>query len=102
MFFLIEISYRTTQLRKVCEDAEAATRKYGAELADRLHERLDQIRAATSVEMLVQFRIGRCHPLHGDRKGQYAMDLTHPYRLIFEKRNNKIVAVEILEIVDYH
>ena len=52
MIFLIEISYRTTQLRKVCEDAEAATRKYGAELADRLHERLDQIRAATSVEML--------------------------------------------------
>ena len=30
------------------------------------------------------------------------MDLTHPYRLIFEKKNGKIVAVEILEIIDYH
>lgn len=99
---MIEISYRTSQLRKVCEDAEVATRKYGAEMADKIHQRIDEIHAATSVEMLVQFRIGRCHPLHGDRKGQYAMDLTHPYRLIFEKRNEQLVAVDILEITDYH
>lgn len=30
------------------------------------------------------------------------MDLTQPYRLIFKKVNEQIVAVEILEIVDYH
>ena len=99
---MIEISYSTNALRKVCEDAEVATKKYGAEMARKIHQRIDEIRAATSVEMLVQFRIGRCHPLTGDRKGQYAMDLTHPYRLVFEKRNGKLVAVEILEIVDYH
>ena len=71
----------------MCEDAQVATKKYGGEMA---------------VEMLVQHRIGRCHQLQGDRKGQYAMDLTHPYRLIFEKRDKEIIAVEILEIVDYH
>lgn len=99
---MIDISYRTSQLRKVCEDAEVATKKYGAEMAEKIHMRIDQIHAANSVEELVRFRIGRCHPLQGDRKGQYAMDLTHPYRLILEKRNREIVAVEILEIVDYH
>ena len=99
---MIDISYSSNALRKVCEDAEVATKKYGAEMARKIHQRIDEIRAATSVEMLVQFRIGRCHPLTGDRKGQYAMDLTHPYRLVFEKRNGKLVAVEILEIVDYH
>ena len=30
------------------------------------------------------------------------MDLTHPYRLIFEKVNEQIIAVKVLEIVDYH
>lgn len=99
---MIEISYKTAQLRKVCEDAEAATIKYGSEMAEKIQLRIMQIQAATSVEMLVQGRVGRCHPLTGDRKGQYAMDLTHPYRLIFEKRNSRIVAVEIQEIVDYH
>lgn len=29
------------------------------------------------------------------------MDLTQPYRLVFEKKNKEVVAVEILEIVDY-
>jgi len=99
---MIDISYRTSQLRKVCEDAGVATKKYGAEMASKIQQRIDEIRAATSVEMLVQFRIGRCHPLHGNRRGQYAMDLTQPYRLIFEKRKEQIVAVEILEIEDYH
>ena len=99
---LIDISYRTTQLRKVCEDAEVAMKKYGAEMAAKIQSRIDIIRAADSVEMLIRFKLGRCHPLTSDRKGQYAMDLTHPYRLVFEKRNGKLVAVEILEIVDYH
>lgn len=71
-------------------------------MAEKIHRRIDQISAAYSVEMMVENRIGRCHPLNGDRKGQYAMDLTHPYRLVFEKRNEQIIAVEILEIVDYH
>lgn len=71
-------------------------------MAAKIQQRIEEIRAALSVEMLIQFHIGRCHPLTGDRKGQYAMDLTHPYRLVFEKRNDRLVAVEILEIVDYH
>lgn len=99
---MIDVSYKTSQLRKVCEDAEVATKKYGLEMAVKIQTRITQIKAALSVEMLVQKGVGRCHPLHGDRKGQYAMDLTQPYRLVFEKKNREVVAVEILEIVDYH
>lgn len=40
--------------------------------------------------------------LKGDRKGQYAMELTQPYRLIFTKRGNEIQIVNVIEIVDYH
>ena len=99
---MLEISYSSSTLRKVCEDAEVATKRYGAKMAAKIQQRIEEIRAALSVEMLIQFHIGRCHPLIGDRKGQYAMDLTHPYRLVFEKRDDRLVAVEILEIVDYH
>ena len=44
----------------------------------------------------------RCHPLYGDRLGQYAMDLIQPYRLIFTQYGNTVDIVEIQEIVDYH
>ena len=71
-------------------------------MAEKIHQRIDEISAADTVEMMIQFHIGRCHPLSWDRKGQYAVDLVHPYRLVFEKEKNEIQIVNILEIVDYH
>ena len=53
-------------------------------MADKIHQRIDEIGAADTVEMMIQFHIGRCHPLTQNRKGQYAVDLVHPYRLVFE------------------
>ena len=50
--------------------------------------RIDQISAALSVEMMIQFRIGRCHQLKGNRKNQFAVNLVHPYRLVFEKKGD--------------
>ena len=35
-------------------------------------------------------------------KGRYAMDLVHPYRLVFEKKENQIQLVKITSIEDYH
>ena len=71
-------------------------------MAGKIHQRIDEISAADTVEMLVQFHIGRCHSLTGNREGQYAMDLVHPYRLIFTKKGYEIQIAEIQEIVDYH
>ena len=68
----------------------------------KLYERLQQISQATSIETLIFLQLGRCHPLYGDRLGQYAMDLIHPYRLIFTQYGNTVDIVEIQEIVDYH
>ena len=71
-------------------------------MAEKIDMRIGEISAADTVEMMIQFRIGRCHPLSQNRKGQYAMDLVHPYRLVFEKNGNEIQIANILEIVDYH
>ena len=68
----------------------------------KLYERLQQISQAASIETLIFLRLGRCYPLYGDRLGQYAMDLIHPYRLIFTQYGNTVDIVEIQEIVDYH
>lgn len=71
-------------------------------MAEVIHLRIDQISAVDSVECLLQYRIGRCHLLTGDRRNQYAVDLIHPYRLIFKKVEIENQCVCILEIVDYH
>ncbi|ESU24360.1 plasmid maintenance system killer protein [Flavobacterium enshiense DK69] len=58
---------------------------------------------------------GNFHELKSNRKGQWACDLDHPYRLIFEPHEDpiptnddgqylwtEIKGVEIIEVVDYH
>jgi proteic killer suppression protein len=98
----LQIEYKNRSLEKICTNAEEAEKKHGLRMAEIIHERIDQITAFDSVGMLIQFRIGRCHPLKGKRKNQYAMDLIHPFRLIFEKKGEDIQIVKIVDIADYH
>ena len=98
----MDITYKNKKVEKVCTDAKIAEKTYGQDMAYKIHQRIDEITAADTVEMLIQFHIGRCHPLTQNRKGQYAMDLVHPHRLVFEKKGNEIQIANILEITDYH
>ena len=98
----MEITYKNNKIRKICTDIKVAEKTYGAQMAEKIDMRIGEISAADTVEMMIQFRIGRCHPLTQNRMGQYAMDLVHPYRLVFEKNGNEIQITNILEIVDYH
>lgn len=98
----MKITYKNKKLEKICTDAKTAERIHGPKMAELIHQRIGEITAADTVEMMIQFRIGRCHPLKQNRKGQYAVDLVHPYRLIFEKQGNEIQIARIIEIADYH
>ena len=57
----------------------------------------------------------RSHPLRGDRAGQFAVDLVHPHRLVFEPNHaplpraedggidaGQVTAIVIVEVTDYH
>ncbi len=98
----MEITYKSRRIEKVCTLASEAEKKYGLEMAEKIHQRIDEIAASDTVEEMVKFHIGRCHPLKGNRKGQYAMDLVHPYRLVFERKGNEIQIANVMEIVNYH
>lgn len=98
----LDITYKNRKLEKICTDAKTTEKTYGREMAGKIHQRLDEISAIDTVEEMIQFHIGRCHPLTNNRKGQYAVDLIHPYRLVFEKKGDLIQIANIIEIVDYH
>lgn len=98
----MQIEYKNSRIARICTNAYEAERKHGKMMAEKIHLRIKQILAADSVEILLQYKIGRCHQLKGKRKEQYAMDLVHPYRLVFEKKGNEIQIANIMEIVDYH
>ena len=98
----MKVTYKNKRIEKVCTNAVEAEKKYSREMAEKIQSRIDLIEAAESIDMMVQYRMGRCHPLQGNRKGQYAVDLVHPFRLVFEVHEDEIQIANIIEIVDYH
>lgn len=61
--------------------------------------RLKVLRAAHSIDDIPPLKSIGLHALSGDRKGQWAMTINGPWRLVFRFRNGN---AEDVEIVDYH
>ena len=99
---MLKIIYKNKKIECVCTARDKAERQYGSQMTKKIFQRISEIKSAESVEQMVQYGIGRCHPLSNNRKSEYAVDLVHPYRLIFEKKEDVIQIVLIKEIVDYH
>lgn len=99
---MLIVRYKNKKLESICTDHAKAKKVHGEEMANLIHRRIAQLKSASSVEMLVVGKIGRCHALTGNRKHQYAMHLKQPYRLIFVELEDVESTVKIIEIVDYH
>lgn len=110
----MEITFEDNNLRKCANDDRLAVKKLGQRCADLYKRRLDDLQAAASLED-VRYLPGRFHELKANRKGEWACDLVHPYRLIFTPHERpiptdgdgkyiwaEIKGIEIIEIEDYH
>lgn len=98
--------------RDLCESATTADRKLGRKCAKSLRKRLADLAAARSVSELVA---GHPHPLRGDRKGQFAINLEGGRRLVFRPTEeppplsaddavdwSRVDNITIVFIGDYH
>jgi len=99
----MEIIFGNSKLKKRCNNATG-----------KLRRRLDDIRDCDNMKILKTLP-GHLHPLTKNRKGEWALDLEQPKRLIFEPIAdpfpmsedgwldlNKINVIKIIEIGDYH
>lgn len=111
----MEIAFGSGKMQKLCSSEEEMRAKLGNRAMQVLQLRLIQIAAADTLEDLGKVPRARCHELTADRKGQLAVDLVHPRRLVFEPDHNpvpkkpdggldwqQVTRVIIIEIVDYH
>lgn len=97
----MKILFKNKKLQKECTDYKVTKKKYGQN-AEKIHQRLNELRALPDLEVGIKFEIGGLHALKGERTGQYAMRLNHPHRMILIEESSELNTVKILEIVDYH
>lgn len=111
----VDILFQDRKLEKLCNDQSLLVRKYGPIRAKILRRRIGEFRAAETLEVMRSLPQVRCHELKGNRAGTLAVDLDHPFRLIFEPANNpipgkpdggldwtKVTAIRVLSVEDYH
>ena len=80
-----------------------------------IQNRLAVLKSAHYLSLVPTVRPERLHQLTGDRTGQFAVDLVHPRRLVFEPNHdlvprkedggidrNRVTAIVIIDVVDYH
>lgn len=108
------IIFNRDKEKKEFNDHSIMIKIYGDQMAKIIRRRLDELHAADNLETMRDLP-GRCHELKGDRKGQLALDLKHPKRLIFVPASDpvprkddggldwgSVTSVKIIEVEDYH
>ena len=111
----MDISFKNKKMQKVFNTGTELTKKYGAKNARIIQRRMVLLRAAPTLADVPHRRPERRHQLEGRRKGEFAVDIEQPFRIVFRPGHNpvpktkdegidimRVTAIEILSIEDYH
>jgi hypothetical protein len=111
----VEIAFANHRLKATMESQRELVRTYGDRLGNLIGRRLLELKALPNLAAGFQVPNLRLHQLSGARDEQFAVDLVHPRRLVFEvgdlpipRQDDGGIAVDqvrtiiIREVVDYH
>lgn len=98
----MEIRFRNRKLQSQYECFQNASRAYGNEVGRKYILRINTIKQTKNIDELKRLPVLRCHPLKGDRLGQWAINLTGFYRLIFTLEGETLEVVCIEEVSKHY
>ncbi|MCX5845602.1 MAG: type II toxin-antitoxin system RelE/ParE family toxin [Deltaproteobacteria bacterium] len=111
----MDIYFRTKKLQKICSEEKEMQKQLGMKCAEKLKQRMMELKAADALSDISHLPPSRCHELSGKRARQFSVDIEQPYRLLFVPTNNpiprlkdggidkqRVTEIEIIEITDTH
>lgn len=111
----MDISFKTKKLQKLCSTRKEILKQFGQVKGKKLMRRMSELNAAITLSEISYLPPPRLHELTGKRKGQFSVDLEHPYRLLFMPDNEpvpikedggidktRVHKIKIIEIEDTH
>jgi proteic killer suppression protein len=79
-----------------------AIQEFGPDVAKRYIQRINIIKHTKNIDELKKLPGLRCHPLKGNRAGQWAVKLTGFYRLIFTLEGETLDIARIEEVSKHY
>ena len=104
----MEIVFKSKKLRKIFSSSTTLSKNYGNNQARKIVQRLNEFKAAESLNDIKMLIFPRLHLLQGNLQGYWAVDVMHPFRIILEPLDgsatnlSSITKIKIIEIKDYH
>lgn len=111
----MDISFRTRKLEKTFNSLAGLQKAFNVQMAKAIIKRMAVLKNSRHLGMVPTTKPERRHQLSGDRDEQFAVDLVHPHRLVFEPNHDplprkddegidleQVTAIKILEVIDYH
>jgi len=111
----MEITFQNARLAKVFNSEQKLRQEFGPGNARAIMRRMMVLATAPSLSDVLYRSPERRHELRGDRAGTFAVDIKHPYRIIFKPNHDplplkadssidleRVTAVTILGVEDYH
>lgn len=86
----MDIKFKNGKLAKVFNTHDTLAREYGDQMARKIAMRFAALQNARTLAAVPDTPPERRHLLSGRRRGQYAVDLVHPYRLVFEPAHDPV------------
>ena len=110
----MKISYKTNKLEKQLTEAKEMQKAFGT-MAKKVNQRMMELKASPNLVVMKTIPAANCHELKGDRQGEFAVDISGNFRIIFEPDHNpvpqrddksidciKVTDIQILGTGDYH
>ena len=91
----MDVRFRNRRLARCFERESEAVRAFGPTVGRLYRQRVILIRNSRTFESLFTYRHLRLHPLTGDRRGLYAMNITGPWRLVLSVDNDTVIFEEV-------
>jgi proteic killer suppression protein len=95
------VKFKSRQLEGYFREHRKASKAFGEQIARKYIQRINIIQQTQSLDVLMKLPGLRCHALKGERKGQYAINLSGFCRLIFTL-NGKQLEIVMIEEVSKH
>ena len=110
----MDLAFKSNKLKKQLTNPTELVKAYG-QLAKKINQRLSEFKAAENLSIIQKIPGTRLHGLSGDRNGEFAVNVSKIYRIIFVPYHDPIPetpeggvdltlinCIKITEIENYH
>ena len=98
----MQIQFRNNKLEKCFASYKQAARAWGDVVARKYIQRVGMIQEVKDLNELCGLPGLKCHPLKGDRQGEYSIKLTGFWRLIFTLQGAQLEIAMIEEVSKHY